>query len=1186
MPSLKASSEGLKRIKQARELKGLAIDREEWLEEASKLLAPERDWTNSTNFEVSIGTWKRFLQGKPVRTSYFQAFCQVLQLDWQEVADIPKSQNPTHCHWDTAPDASNFYSRETELATLKQWAIADRCRAIAILAMGGTGKTSLSIKFAQNIADEFNFVIWRSLREAPTPEKTIADLVAFLSQQQEIDLPDTLEGKISRLLHYFRAHRCLVILDNAESILETCSYAGAYRAGYSGYEQLWCAIGESSHQSCIIITSREQFKEIRRLSGLNLPVRCLELGGLRAEASQMLSDRGLQGTVCELEDLINCYWGNPLALQIVPDTINKLFDGSISAFLQSGSVVFADICDLLDAQFARLSEAEQCLMYWLAINRIPVDEAELIEDAFNLTPRTIRECLDSLSRRYLIQSTQEGLTLQNVVMEYVSERLIHLAIEQLSAGELTILKNHALIKASAPDYLRESQERMLLQPIAQFISKNQTPKAIASHIQHLIRQLQEGIERSPIGYAAGNLLNLLIQLKVDLTGWDFSYLSIFQAYLPGVELQRVNFAQCSFSKTVFSQALGSIFTVAFSPVGTKPAVKHRQLLATGGMDGQIRLWEVSTGTQMLAWQAHADWIRCVAFSPDGKLLASCGNDRLVKVWDKETTKTLHVFRGHQDWVWSVYFMLEKRLVVSASSDRTAKVWNLDSGDCIYTFCEPDREVWSVAFSNDGQTLATGGADCVRLWNVWTNQCLKTFGADSARVRTLAFSPDGQTLATSSEDGKIRFWDVESGECWQSVPTAPTAATWAVKFSADGQTVMSCGTDKIQLWNLGNLEPQMTLHEPHHRIRSLAYSAERQLIAVGSDDRLVRIWNAKTGEAIKTLQGYSDRIWTVAVSPVAEMGLIYLASGSDDGKIRLWNAATGECLRTFSGHQGRVRHVSFSPDGTLLASASHDRSIKLWNVKTGECLKTWRAHGDWVWSVLFTNNGKSLISAGDDRIVRLWNLETNSSQVLGNLETEWMWAMASHPCQSVLATAGTSQTINFWDLHNGACLGSLTGHDSRIRAIAFNARGQLIASSSDDLSVRLWRVETKECIGRFFGHEAEIRTLTFLPATADAPEMLASASDDLSIRLWDTRTGDCSGIFKGHQSRIWSICYSHQLKILFSCSEDETIKLWDVFDGKCISTLRMPKVYEGMNLEGVSGLTDATLDTLRVLGADL
>jgi hypothetical protein len=144
-----------------------------------------------------------------------------------------------------------------------------------------------------------------------------------------------------------------------------------------------------------------------------------------------LTARGITGSAEDIEDLVKHYHGNPLALQIVPETIKKLFNGNIRAFLNSGTTVFDDIDDLLTQQFQRLSKPEQSVMYWLAIRCQPVLESDLVEDILGLSPKEVREALNSLLGRYLIESTCEGLTLQNVVMEYVNGLLITKLINRL-----------------------------------------------------------------------------------------------------------------------------------------------------------------------------------------------------------------------------------------------------------------------------------------------------------------------------------------------------------------------------------------------------------------------------------------------------------------------------------------------------------------------------------------------------------------------------------------------------------------------------------------------------------------------------------------------------------------------------------------------------------------------------------
>ncbi|WP_262983523.1 NB-ARC domain-containing protein, partial [Phormidesmis priestleyi] len=121
--------------------------------------------------------------------------------------------------WGELIDTSDFCGRSPELTELEGWISEDRCRLVTILGMGGIGKTVLSIKLAERLQGTFEFVIWRSLRDAPPIDTILSDLIQCLSNQQETELPESVDGKLGRLLHYLRQHRCLLILDNVESIL-------------------------------------------------------------------------------------------------------------------------------------------------------------------------------------------------------------------------------------------------------------------------------------------------------------------------------------------------------------------------------------------------------------------------------------------------------------------------------------------------------------------------------------------------------------------------------------------------------------------------------------------------------------------------------------------------------------------------------------------------------------------------------------------------------------------------------------------------------------------------------------------------------------------------------------------------------------------------------------------------------
>ena len=281
----------------------------------------------------------------------------------------------------------------------------DNCRLITLLGMGGIGKTSLAVKLVEQVQDKFEYLIWRSLRNAPPAKELLTELILFLSHHQEVNLPETVDSLISRLMQYLRSSRCLLILDNSESILRSGELAGRYCSGYEGYGQLLRRVGDERHQSCLVLTSREKPIGLTAKEGKSLPVRSLQLSGLpQAEAQEIIKAKGLVSTEDESRILIEYYAGNPLALKIATTTIQSLFGGDISSFLEQGTVVFGDIWNFLDQQFHRLSALEKQVMYCLAKNQECVTLPKLLEDiAPTVSYRQLLEALESLNQRSLIE---------------------------------------------------------------------------------------------------------------------------------------------------------------------------------------------------------------------------------------------------------------------------------------------------------------------------------------------------------------------------------------------------------------------------------------------------------------------------------------------------------------------------------------------------------------------------------------------------------------------------------------------------------------------------------------------------------------------------------------------------------------------------------------------------------------
>jgi len=360
-----------------------------------------------------------------------------------------RQENPQQ-DWGEAADVSQFYGREEELSQLRQWSVEEHCRVVALLGIGGIGKSTLAVKLALQIQTDFEIVVWRSLRNAPPLEELLDSILSFVLRVRGEDpaVPSSLDGRLSKLMECLRSSRCLLILDNAETILSSGERAGQCRDGYEGYSQLLQTVGEVPHQSCLLLTSREKPCAIALLEGEKSKVRSLSLKGLKAEAGRGLFQQKGQftGSEAEWSLLSKHYGGNPLALKLVAAVTQELFNGTIAEvfkYAQQGVLVFERIRHLLEGQFNRLSGAEQEVMCWMAITQEPVSLAELEKNIVTVTSKCkLLEAMNSLLIRSLIEKDGEYFWVQPVVMEYVTQRLGEQGCSEIETQQIEHLRSH------------------------------------------------------------------------------------------------------------------------------------------------------------------------------------------------------------------------------------------------------------------------------------------------------------------------------------------------------------------------------------------------------------------------------------------------------------------------------------------------------------------------------------------------------------------------------------------------------------------------------------------------------------------------------------------------------------------------------------------------------------------------
>lgn len=313
---------------------------------------------------------------KQTLVKFFMAFG--LELTAKDYIPLSKDKNKNTVkwiNWEDATNVTNFYGRTAELTILKKWILEDCSRLITIYGMAGTGKTTLSVELVKQISNKFDYVLCISLKNKSQPTNIIADLIQFLSDKKESEtkLSDILEFSFLKLVKCLRLHRCLIVLDRIETIMQTGIYYGVYKDKYESYMHLIRHIGEITHQSCFLLITRELPREVSILEGESLSIRTMQLNGLQLlEGQKIIQEQNIFGTETQLNALIESYIGNPSALKLVAQTIKSDYNSSISKFLQQESFFCDGIKKLLDWHYERLSILEKKVFKHLAISSEPV----------------------------------------------------------------------------------------------------------------------------------------------------------------------------------------------------------------------------------------------------------------------------------------------------------------------------------------------------------------------------------------------------------------------------------------------------------------------------------------------------------------------------------------------------------------------------------------------------------------------------------------------------------------------------------------------------------------------------------------------------------------------------------------------------------------------------------------------
>ena len=333
----------------------------------------------------------------------------------QETSNTKQPETP-HQDLSEMPDLGAFYDRTPELETLTTWILQEQCRLIAITGISGIGKTSLAVQIVQQIKNQFDYIIWRTIDVSHTLDEFQQELIQLFSESEKLDFPTTKPKPLS-LIKYLQKHRCLIILDDVHNLFSSGELAGKYKPEYEEYRHFFKQIEKLSHQSCFLLIGWEQPREISQIESQNNPIRTLQINGLDiAAAGEILRDYGL--AEIDYSILIHRYQGNPLWLKSVATLIQEL-GVNVTDLLQNDIILLPeDVKDILRQQCDRLSDTEKQILSILARETQPLKLAKLIDKQPNLNLELVN-VLQSLQRRCLVEKIEDSFWLSPLIKQYL-----------------------------------------------------------------------------------------------------------------------------------------------------------------------------------------------------------------------------------------------------------------------------------------------------------------------------------------------------------------------------------------------------------------------------------------------------------------------------------------------------------------------------------------------------------------------------------------------------------------------------------------------------------------------------------------------------------------------------------------------------------------------------------------------
>ncbi|KKO97566.1 hypothetical protein THAR02_10329 [Trichoderma harzianum] len=697
---------------------------------------------------------------------------------------------------------------------------------------------------------------------------------------------------------------------------------------------------------------------------------------------------------------------------------------------------------------------------------------------------------------------------------------------------------------------------------------NELPTFIYKHLLHWVEVLA----------IVGRLSDAIMAIR--------RLLEIFQG-LPDIPSELVLFTT---DASRFISSFGSIIdraplqiyaaSLLFSPTSSKVRQNfwNECLVEIDSIQGVKSEWDA----QWQTLEGHSEHITAVAFSPDSQTVASASRDGMIRLWDVRTGTHRQTLIGHSESVTEIFFSPDSGFITSASNDHTIRLWDATTGSLQQTLAGEGslstdmkteqgllRRIYAVVFSPDRHLAASILTDnTIRIWNTKNGAYRQTLKGYTDPVKVVQFSPNSRLIALLLDEGSIQLWDIkEDGTfyLWEAIPGSydkvlkgHNAWVRAAAFSPNGELVASGSDDGIvRIWNVAKGTHQQTIklpdETPHAVVLGVVvFSPDGQLVASTADD-VIYVWDTVTGMCRQTLKGHhSGYITGIIFSP----NNLLMASISPDKTVRIWDITRRTRQQMLEDHTDLIAAVSISPNAQVIASASADGTVQLWDAATGSFRQKLDDNRSIVRKLIFSDDSRQLVSLSSYQ-TRIWDAATGVLQHTLEHHSKRMRTMAlSHHNKLAMLGDIDNDIIQLWDTAMGTHQLTLEGHNNWIIKAVFSPDGRLLVSASQDKTVRVWDTLTGT-------HQQLLKsngTFVFSIAFSPKSQLAALGFGNNTVQLWDIATGTHQQTFEGYTDFIKAIAFSPDGQVIASALNDGTLCFCDTSTGKSRQTLKTGELH--------------------------